>query len=345
MTADTGRTVTVADAAESADHSPPKGGSRPFYDVDNELRCRIRRADGDLAALGQGPPDESFAVRLSQRLSERQQVRPGEQEALRSPFILGMLGLTLALALAAGAIYFVIGRESTQEEYAAANPSMTRSVTGRRPTLFDKFLQADHPRDNHAAEAQYQMWNARVLKEIAGGSPAWKRGLETVDKYVDANRDRRDFHDHLSRSRRFPDTNCAGGRPLRRELEGHVNLLDVSSAAQAMAARYYPDGKVPAEIAARIQAAFTKAQDAIVEHGQFSAKIAEIEKANADRHPMAALAARRSLLARYPEVAGDARLANLLEKTLNVEKSLVVREDPGTSGPARRRSTHLRCRT
>ena len=74
-------------------------------------------------------------------------------------------------------------------------------------------------------------------------------------------------------------------------------------------------------------------KDAIVEQSRFSAKIAEIEKANADRHPMEALAARRSLLGALSQVAGDPRLAKLLEKTLNVEKSLVVEEDPGT--PAR----------
>jgi outer membrane protein assembly factor BamB len=58
-----------------------------------------------------------------------------------------------------------------------------------------------------------------------------------------------------------------------------------------------------------------------------NAKIAEIEKANTDRQPMRALAARRDLLAQYPEVAGDPRLAKLLDKTLQVEKSLVVREE------------------
>jgi outer membrane protein assembly factor BamB/tetratricopeptide (TPR) repeat protein len=327
-----GGSKPVEPAAKSADHSPPKGWQQALLDdVNDEMMSESEVPLALWHRSGQGPPEESFAVRLSQRLSERQQVRPGEQEALRSPFILGMLGLTLALALAAGAIYFVIGRESTQQEYTAAQSEYEAKRYGQAADLFDKFLQA-YPRDNHAAEAQYRMWNARVLKEIAGGSPAWKRGLEAVDKYVDANRDRRDFHDHFADLSDFL-TQIALGAAHSAENSKDRELLDVSSAAQAIAARYYPDGKVPADVAARIQAAFTKAQDAIVEQSRFSAKIAEIEKANADRHPMEALAARRSLLALYPEVVGDPRLAKLLEKTLNVEKSLVVEEDPGT--PAR----------
>jgi outer membrane protein assembly factor BamB/TolA-binding protein len=272
-------------------------------------------------------PEESFSARLSQRLSERRHVRPGEQEALRSPFILGMLGLTLALALAAGAIYLVIGRESSQQEYAAAVAEFGAKHYGQSAELFEKYVH-DHPRDGHADEAQYQMWNARVLKEIGGGSPAWKRGVEAVDQYVEANRDRRDFHDHYADLAGYL-TQIALGAAHSAEVSKDRELLDTSSTAQAMAARYYPDGKLPPEMAASIQAALTKAQDAIVEHQQFTAKVAEIEKANADRRPMVALAARRDILAHYPAVTGDARLAALLEQTLNVEKSLVVREDPG----------------
>jgi outer membrane protein assembly factor BamB/TolA-binding protein len=274
---------------------------------------------------GENDPQESFAVRLSQRLSERQHVRPGEQEALRSPFILGMLGLTLALVLAAGAIYLVIGRESTQQEYAAAAAEFDAKHYGQSAELFEKFLQ-NYPRDRRADEAQYKMWNARVSKEIAGGSPAWKRGLEAVDKYVDANKDRRDFHEHYADLAGFL-TQIALGAAHSAETSKERELLDTCTAAQGMIARYSPEGKMPAELTARIQAAFTKAQDAIVEQSRFSAKIAEIEKANADRRPMEALAARRSILELYPEVAGDARLATLLGQTLNVEKSLVVRAD------------------
>jgi outer membrane protein assembly factor BamB/pSer/pThr/pTyr-binding forkhead associated (FHA) protein len=273
-----------------------------------------------------GKPEQSFATRLSQRLSERQ-VRPGEQQALRSPFILGMLGLTLALALAAGAIYLVIGRETTQQEFAAAKTEFDAKHYGQAADLFEKY-ETDHPKDPHASEAHYQAWNARVLKEIGGGSPAWKRGRETIDKYVEVNRERTDFHDHFPELADFL-TRIALGAARSAEASIDTDQLELASQAESMAARYFPDGKVPAEPSSQFQDAFVHAQNAIEEHRQFTGRIAEIEKAIAARQPMAALAARRDLLDRYPQRSGDAKLAALLEKTLNVEKSLVVRKDLG----------------
>jgi hypothetical protein len=263
---------------------------------------------------------------LAQRLSERQ-VRPGEQQALRSPFILGMLGLTLALTLAAGAIFLVIGRETTQQELAAAKTEFDAKHYGQAAELYEKY-ETNHPKDAHANEAHYQMWNARVLKEIGGGSPSWKRGQESVDKYVETNRERSDFHDHFPELADFL-TRIALGAAHSAEASIDKEQLELASKAELMAARYFPDGKVPAEPSTQFQDAFVKAQNAIEEHRQFADRIAEIEKAIAERRPMAALAGRRALLERYPQRGGDSRLASLLEKTLNVEKSLVVRKDLG----------------
>ncbi len=274
----------------------------------------------------QGKPEQSFAARLSQRLSERQ-VRPGEQQALRSPFILGMLGLTFALALAAGAIFLVIGRETTQQEFAAAKTEFDAKRYGQASELFEKY-ETDHPKDPHAGEAHYQAWNARVLKEIGGGSPAWKRGRDTIDKYVEANRERSDLNVHFPELADFL-TRIALGAARSAEASIDTDQLELASQAESMAARYFPDGKVPAEASSQFQEVFAQAQNVIEEHRQFTGRIAEIEKAIADRQPMAALAGRRELLARYSKRAGDAKLAALLEKTLNVEKSLVSRKEFG----------------
>jgi outer membrane protein assembly factor BamB len=288
-------------------------------EAESEVPIVIRRH-------GAKAPDASFATRLSQRLSERQ-VRPGEQQALRSPFILGMLGLTLALILAAGAIFLVIGRETTQQEFAAAKTEFDAKHYGQAAELFDKY-DADHPRDPHAGEAHYQAWNARVLKEIGGGSPAWAKGRETVDKYVEANRERSDFHDHFPELADFL-TRIALGAVHSAEASIDTDLLEVAAQAESMAARYFPDGKVPGEHANEYRDALHQAENAIEEHRQFTTRIAEIEKAIASRQPMVALAARRELLARYPQHANDAKLAALLAKTLDVEKSLVTRKDSG----------------
>ena len=265
-----------------------------------------------------------LGTRLSDRLASKP-ARPGEQEALRSPVILGMLGGTLALGLAAAAIYFVIGRESTNQEYEAATAEFDAKHYGQAAEMFQKFL-AKHSGHKLAADAHYQMWNARVLKEIGGGSPSWKRGLEAVEQSIEANRDRKDFREHNADLVNFLTT-IALGASGSAQSSADRSLLDLSSAAEAMVPRYYPEGKLPADVAAKLRSAFTTAQEAIIKHDVVTAGVSEIEKENAAKHPMAALAARRTLLARYPDVASDPKLGKLLSQTLDVEKALVIRED------------------
>ncbi len=113
--------------------------------------------------------------------------------------------------------------------------------------------------------------------------------------------------------------------------------LDVSQAAEAMLPRYFPDGKIPPDLSAKLKAAYTTAQEAIIKHEIVSAGIADIEKNNAAKQSMAALAARRALLAHYPNIS-EPRLAALLKQTLDVEKSLVVREE--LNRPALPRQAH-----
>jgi hypothetical protein len=276
-------------------------------------------------------PESASAVDarpLSARLSERLgpgRVRPGEQEALRSPVILAMFGIALALGLAAAAIYFVIGRETTTQEFDAASAEFEAKHYGQAAELFEKFL-TQHGGHKLASDAQYKMWNARILKEIGGGSPAWKRGLESVEQSIDANRDRRDFREHNDDLVEHLKQ-IALGASASAQSTADRSLLDISSSAESMLPRYFPDGKVPADLSTRLRSAYVGAQNAIIKHDVLSGRIAEIERENAAHRPMAALAARRALLARYPEMASDPKLALLLKKTLDIEKGLVIRED------------------
>jgi hypothetical protein len=265
---------------------------------------------------------------LSARLSDRlgpNRVRPGEQEALRSPVILAMLGITLALGLAAAAIYFVIGRESIQQQYDAAASEYAAKHYGQAAEMFQKFITQHHGH-KLADDAQYQMWNARILREIGGGSPAWKRGLETIGQAIDANRDRKDFREHNGDLATFL-TQIALGASASAQSSADSSLLDISSQAEGMLPRYFPDGTLPPELSAKLRTAFTSAQDAIIKHQVVTDALSEIEKENTAHRPMAALAARRALLARYREMAADPKMAALLKRTLEVEKALVVREE------------------
>lgn len=273
---------------------------------------------------GEGRPGGSSGTRLSQRLNETR-VRPGEQDALRSPLILGMFGAALTLGLIALAVWFLIKRETAQDEYNAAVSEFDAKHYGTSADLFEKF-EKQHGRHRLASDAHYKMWDARVFREIGVSAPSWKRGLESLIELIDANREREDFYEHYPQIAQFA-TQIAIGSAKSAENSKQRDLLQIYSAAEAMVPRYYPESKIPPDVATRMHDAFEGAQDAIVRHERIAAKIVEIEKANAERHPMAALEARRGALALYPDAAGDPKLAALLNKTLSTEKSLVVREE------------------
>jgi hypothetical protein len=311
--------TSLSDRLQQAEARKQPAPPTTAMPVTSESLGAILDEDREEDPLGELPdiaPRQALSARLSDRLRSGQ-VRPGEQEAMRSPIILGMLGVTLALGLAAAAIYFVIGRESTQREFDAAVAEYDAQHYGQSADLFQKFL-AQHAGHQLAAPAQYRMWNAKILKEIGGGSPSWKRGLDTLQESIDANRDRKDFKEHSDELVDFL-TRIALGASSSAQSTFDRSQLEVSYAAEGMLPRFVPDGKVSVDLTQKLHTAFTAAQDAIIRHEFVSARLAEIEKANASRHPMEALAARRTLLGRYRELASDGRMAKLLKDTLDVE--------------------------
>ncbi len=330
------------EAAKKPEPPAPVPAPMPTSDVIGALLEEDKAPESDvpLPLSPRSAKPRPLGARLSERLAAKR-VRPGEQEALRSPIILGMLGFTLALGLAAAAIYFVIGRESTKQEFDAASAEFDAHHYGQSSEMFEKFI-ARHKGHALAADAQYKMWDANILKEIAGSSPAWKRGLDTVVQSIDANRDRKDFRDHFSALADFL-TRIALGASATAQSTSDRSQLDVSQAAEAMLPRYFPDGKIPPELTVKLKVAYTTAQEAIIKHEIVSAGIAEIEKNNAAKQPMAALAARRTLLDRYPNMASEPRFAAQLKQTLDVEKGLVVREELNKPALPRQRTPRRGC--
>ena len=77
--------------------------------------------------LDEGPPPAKTAPAKERQSAEsarwarmRSTKRPGDQDILTSPLVLGLGGLALCLLLAAGAIWLLIGRERANELYEAA---------------------------------------------------------------------------------------------------------------------------------------------------------------------------------------------------------------------------------
>jgi len=276
------------------------------------------------------PSEESLVERMKSR-AEARRVRPGEEDTLRSPFVLGLAGASLALLLLAAVFYFVIGRESAQRAFDAADNELNQGKYTQAIELFEKFLSL-YPRHSLADEALDKLWTARIEKEISGAAPAWKRGLDTLRDYIDASRDRPSSANRNQEFGRFAlriavgsaDSAAANPSAAAKPRE----LLAVAEDGRKLVGRYSPEGNVPAETAEQMASAIQKAEAAITRQETFDAHVAEIEQALADRQTMPALEARLRLLALYPEFATHAKVAALLQATLDTERQLVTREEP-----------------
>ncbi|MGE3315534.1 MAG: FHA domain-containing protein, partial [Planctomycetaceae bacterium] len=146
-------------------------------------------------------PRESIAEKLKKH---RVQARPGEEDTLRSPFVLGLSGSALALLLIGTVFYLVIGRESAQRAFDAGYNEYQQSKFTQAIELFEKFL-ATHPRHDLAPHARELLWQSRVEKEISGGAPNWKLGHQGLLDAIQANRDLEHSDDRILAYRTFAE--------------------------------------------------------------------------------------------------------------------------------------------
>ncbi|MEX0716590.1 MAG: PQQ-binding-like beta-propeller repeat protein [Planctomycetaceae bacterium] len=252
-------------------------------------------------------------------------VRPGQEDVVRSPFSLGMVVTGLVLVLASATLWFVIGRDSAQIAYDAATKEMQDGRYTQAKQLFEAFAQ-DFPRDDRVPEARVQAGRAAIEREIGGAAPKPREGLDELKVFINDNRDQPDFAELAPDIRGYAER-IAFESAKQAERTRTDELIPVLREAKAILQRYPPPEGPQTELVARIDAAEQSAIDAIEKREWSEAKLADIEKHLEATDPMAAFAVRRELLARYADLERDARVVKLLERTREVERDRVVRDD------------------
>jgi outer membrane protein assembly factor BamB len=296
--------------------------------------------DEDLDELFAAAQDEgaekskqSAVARLKGRLAGAP-ARPGEQDVARSPLVLMLGGGAIALLLAAVTVWFIIGRETAQKHYAAAQQEMNEGNYQQAAALFESFVQ-EHPRHQQAENARYGLGMAKIQMALAGATPNWPRGLEELQSFIKQNRDRPNYGSQVE-SLRKTAANVAFGAAKsveslskrRRAQPAALNdLLDVSRSAATVLGRLYPPDEQPTELNSRLADAHWKAEQAIATRKFFLATVTEMEQALKVKRPDQALAARKKLVTSHAVFRNDRQLNQLLQATLDLENSQVVVED------------------
>tara|TARA_R110002124_G_scaffold71180_4_gene190731 strand:+ start:307 stop:3972 length:3666 start_codon:yes stop_codon:yes gene_type:complete len=255
------------------------------------------------------------------RRSSRSAVRPGERQVVRSPFVLSLAGGSILLVLIALTFWFIIGRDTAKRHFDAAVQEMEAGKYSQAIQLFEHFLE-NYNKSDYADEARIMLSESLVEKEISGSTPAWSRGLEATNQFIKKHRDDSDF------KALYPILVDYGQRIALGAVETasrtkERDLLIVSSNAEKILTRYSPPDAPPADALARIKAGYEKAEAEILRKEVFDVAVNQIEESIKQKKTLQALEQRRHLLDRYPYYKDDRKMATVLTKILDLEKSLV----------------------
>jgi len=262
---------------------------------------------------------------LAARMAMKHAKRPGDQESLKSPLVLGLGGGALVLAVMAGTFYFIIGRDVVTKEMIAVDEAIAEQRYSQAIKQLDEFILI-HGNDKYTEDAVMKRAKVRIDAAVTGSVPDWPKGIEAINQYRD---DCRDFPKYTEE---FPTLASYSEKISKGSLETAARvfdrkLLQVSEDAENRLNEFSNPEEPPVEAYAEIKRLREVAVDAIRKHEATQGTYTEIEGHLAAKRPIPALTARRRLLDRYPELVNDRKLAGFLEATLETERGLVRRED------------------
>lgn len=248
--------------------------------------------------------------------------RPGEQEILKSPLILSLMGGSLVLLLVAGSLWFLLGRETATKLYQLGEQHLAQARYSQAIEVFEEYL-VKYPRSSQAMAARVQIGKARVQRELAGATPAWNAAGDRLQGFVQEFRNTAGYRDLLPAVRGFAEE-IALGAARAAEQTRDPSLLPVSAQATLLLERSAGDDEKLEGLLTRIQQATQKAEAAIARQQRRDLAVSTMEAALAASHPIDALAERDRLLRTFPEYRTDRDVARILEQALDRELSTVT---------------------
>lgn len=251
--------------------------------------------------------------------------RPGEEDVLKSPLVLGLTGGGLTLLLVTGIFWLFISREQSNRLYERAVKEMTDGQYAQALTTYEKFI-TENPNHVMRKQADRGLAKTLVLKEISGASPAWNRGLERLNELIKTHRNDSDFSDLHSSIFQYAEQISLGAAKTA-EVARDAQYLTISREAQVLLERYADPSTPPTGTIGRINEQRVKADRAIDKQKTFDLAMNAVDSAIADRKPMAALSERERLVRAFPDLVGTKRVKQALQNSLDLERSVVATDE------------------
>ena len=249
--------------------------------------------------------------------------RPGEQEVVKSPLVLWTAGGVLTLAIAALALWLLIGRDAAQQLYDAAEVERESGRFTQAVQRYEQFL-TEFPTSPLRPEARGNLGRSRVERQISGSNPNWPGGVLEIDRFVRENRDSEEYPRLKPELAGFARRTALGAAAAA-ERSGIRPLLDAGREAGTLHARFAdPEEAGTAAETEEIATALARAERAVVKAEAFGDTRAAVAQALGASDFAAAHRARVDLVDRYRSLGSDRDVIELRDDTLAAEREAAV---------------------
>lgn len=313
----------AADVESAADRAaaPAKEKPAPARHEAAPPRSEPRSAP---RAKGEGETgDAGMSGRLREAL-RHSQVRPGEEDTIRSPLVLGLGGGAALLVLIGAVFHFMINRQTAQEAFDSAKQLYEEGKYANAITAFTNFL-ALHGQTDLATPAMILRGRAET-DQLIRTREDFPAGLEKLRSFISAFQDYAEFDQERSyvadsaRTIALKAAQTAGAKKQE-------DLLKISDEARTLFTTYAAQDIKPQELIAQIERTKRGAQAEILRSRTQGEANAAIDAALGRKDTMGAIAAWRNLVGRYEELRKDPRITGLLQKVLDAEQARVAIEE------------------
>ncbi|SFH72058.1 outer membrane protein assembly factor BamB family protein [Planctomicrobium piriforme] len=304
--------IPVAPLAYSAEATPLKRGADALPDL---VRPREPAGEGE--------------SRLTPRMREAlraQQVRPGEEDLLRSPLVLGLSIGAAVLVLASAIFYFIGSRQTTQEAFDSAKALYEEGNFRGSIEAFDKFVE-HHPKDSLTNEGRKFLGLSRIRQLIDGSGTQYQQGLDQLRAFIEEQRDLDGFETLQPEIWKHAKT-ISLGAAVAAGKQKNPPLLETSRQARSLVKTFAPKDVPPTETLDQIEQALRVSESEILKEDVYRDLMASIDQALSAKQAIKAFQIRRDLLVRYPEFAKDKKLADRMQQMLTAEQQQVVTVEP-----------------
>ena len=295
---------------------------RPVLDPQTIDQLKLGGDNLDLAAEAPLPPGAG--------VRPRGVVRPGEEDLLRSPLVLGLSALTLALLAAVVALWVWSERAARDRELAAAQTANDSGQYAVAIERWEKFLSL-YPRDGRVEEIRLSVARARVERYLVGAAPDWAKAVQALDKMIEEYRTTPGFRDPESSVRtyvlrtaiRVALSAAQQAARLRRAED-----LEAAFKASQLVELWSPAERPPKEELRQIDQALRTARTALAQQADFDKAVAEIDTHLKAKTLVPALDVLYALETRYRDALVQRQVAVRLEKILQLAGTAIERTEP-----------------